>query len=586
MWTGHNAYTQTTTPHSNASLLQANPRNTMYYGQHQYIQPHYGQTSPPPLIAELPAPMPPAPPTTTPDQQLKEDELLAHKIQQLEVNEVRRRSSSAANYQQLPSSVLSTSPQGQSPLLHHQSSQPFRPHSQSISPAAAVFTPGSIGATPLEHSPSLLPEVVTRPRASLYNPQSPSENLPIPVLQERQIPPPPSIPLDPLSLSLYLEQHHQVPYPHQWVLFPAISTFHTQINPSAPGTSWLDTPQSCAWGKSRRSESQRKPSPAIFTFVFKTTHGSLRSPKHSWVMSYAEETPETSKKLSKSKGAAWTYDLKLDPSTGMRKSEVLSHGREKSVLTTYVHAMNYDSLRFIGPDGRAYMWVSSTRLSSMNGSRYDTLRHALFTAVGNIPDPLYGQIVADHAYWDGYVNEMEVHDGTICNGCRTAPINGSLWRCKSCVNHEICNTCRTRSLSGQVIESILPMCRFSLVNLPDETIYIRSPNVDPALVVATLQILKDWEKHTLRGEKSRDSQGFGANEEWARSCDLGIKAHWRAEDLNRKDIPREPDKIVAKTSKAAASATEAVPTLANLADAGLKLGSIHARNGSTTGREG
>jgi hypothetical protein len=169
----------------------------------------------------------------------------------------------------------------------------------------------------------------------------------------------------------------------------------------------------------------------------------------------------------------WAYDLKLDPKTNLRKSEVLAHGgpNAKAVLTTYVHALNYDSLRFIAPDGRAYMWVSSTKLSSINGSRYDTLRHALFVAAGNIRDPLYGHIVADHCFWDG-------GDG------------------------------------GTAAEAL----------------YIRSTGVDEALVVATLQVLKDWEKVTLRAEKRAHGTAFKKSEEEARKCALGKRAYRRAGD--------------------------------------------------------
>ncbi|KAF2853347.1 hypothetical protein T440DRAFT_374570, partial [Plenodomus tracheiphilus IPT5] len=169
----------------------------------------------------------------------------------------------------------------------------------------------------------------------------------------------------------------------------------------------------------------------------------------------------------KARPNTWTYELKMDQKTRMRKSEVLSHGKVKAVLTTYVHASNYDSLRFIGPDGRAYIWVSSSQVSSIGASRYDTVRHALFVATGHIPDPLYGQIVADHTFWDGYVD-------------------------------------------------------------PSEALYIRSSTVDPSLVVATLQVLKDWEKHTLREEKRDDEKGFLASQEAARKCDLGAMSYWKA----------------------------------------------------------
>ncbi|KAF1831033.1 hypothetical protein BDW02DRAFT_506206 [Decorospora gaudefroyi] len=188
------------------------------------------------------------------------------------------------------------------------------------------------------------------------------------------------------------------------------------------------------------------------------------------------ETPvDGGKKLTKGNQPTWAYDLKLDPTTGLRKSEVLVHGGSKSraVLTTYVHALNYDTLRFVAPDGHAYMWVSNTKVSSVYGSRYDTLRHALFVAAGNIADPLYGHIVADHCFWDGHVNP----DGD---------------------------------------------------GVPDEALYVRSSYVDPALVVATLQVLKDWEKHTLRAEKRAHPKAFLATEEEARRCYLGKMSYWKA----------------------------------------------------------
>jgi hypothetical protein len=179
-------------------------------------------------------------------------------------------------------------------------------------------------------------------------------------------------------------------------------------------------------------------------------------------------------KLAKARQTNWTYDLKFDPKTNMRKSEVLTYAgqKAKAILTTYVHALNYDSLRFIGPDGCAYIWVSSTKVSSIKGSRYDTLRHALFVATRNIANPLYGDIVADHCFWDGFVNESE--------------------------------------------KSVLP----------DEALYVRSSTVDPALVVATLQVLKDWEKHALKEEKRMNLTAFLATEKEARNSELGKISYW------------------------------------------------------------
>jgi hypothetical protein len=192
-------------------------------------------------------------------------------------------------------------------------------------------------------------------------------------------------------------------------------------------------------------------------------------------MTCPEEPTDSNKKVSKTQQAMWTYDLKLDSKTNLRKSEALTYGgpSARSIMTTYVHALNYDSLRFIGPDGCAYMWVTSTQVSSIHGSRYDTLRHALFVATGNIADPLYGNIVADHCFWDGHV------DG-----------------------------------SGK--------------SLPDESVNVRSPTVDSAMVVATLQVMKEWEKHTLRQEKRKNPGAFAAVEEEARRCELGASSYWKA----------------------------------------------------------
>ncbi|KAF1955291.1 hypothetical protein CC80DRAFT_364260, partial [Byssothecium circinans] len=170
----------------------------------------------------------------------------------------------------------------------------------------------------------------------------------------------------------------------------------------------------------------------------------------------------------------WTYRLKMDSENKFRKMETLFPAKGKYMITTYVHAANYDSLRFVGPDGRLYLWVSHAPVTAMHGARYDSLRHALFAAHGQ-NDPLYGDIVADHAYWDGF-----------------------------------------------------PSCSFTLVNLPDEALHIRSSTVDPALVIATLQILKDWERHTMRREKAIDPNGFEFSEIRARKGDLGRLSYWKS----------------------------------------------------------
>jgi hypothetical protein len=483
-----------------------------------YIQPHYSGDTSVPLIAELPAPLPPAPPTTTPEEQLKRDELLAHRMQNLEVEGVRTRSQSVVSQHERPASMMPPGSQRLSPLLHQQrsaqtlrlhsksvssfadqrpvsmapvttqqlvplplahqrSAQSLRPHSRSVGATTEPWSRGSFDQPQDPSKFSTLPEVVVEQHPVCYkDPNSPLENLPIPVLLDQQPIRRPSVALEPSSLPGYLEQYRQAPYPPQWNPPPIVSTLYAYQDSKRPsGSSWLDTPDSCAWRTIRPSEHAQTPVPAAYSFKFKSTTGSFRSPKFSWTMACPEEPTDSRKKVSKAQQTLWTYDLKLDPKTNLRKSEVLIQGgpNARSILPTYVHALNYDSLRFIGPDGRAYMWVTSTRVSSIHGSRYDTLRHALFTAVGSIRDPLYGSIVADHCFWDGH-----------------ADTNGA--------------------------------------SLPDEAVHIRQATVDPALVVATLQVMKDWEKHTLRQEKRKNPKAFGAAEEEARRGELGASSYWKA----------------------------------------------------------
>jgi hypothetical protein len=293
-----------------------------------------------------------------------------------------------------------------------------------------------------------------------------------------------------------------------------------------------------------------------------------------------EKPSDPKKKSSKNKQPSWEYELRLDRSSGVRKNEVLSHGREKAILTTYVHASNYDSLRFIGPDGRAYMWVSSSQVSSVDGSRYDILRHALFVAIGAIQDPLYGEIIADHTFWDGHVDANEVHMGSKCDGCQAKPIKGFRWKCKTCHHHDVCEACRKLIIAGGFGATMQQTCKLSLVCLPDEALYIRSPTVDAALVVATLQVLKDWERHTLRSEKLKNTQGFLASEEAARKQDLGIISYWKASDWDKKNTANDRIGTVVKTKSTMEVSGEATSALGILVDAGFALGG-HGTHGAT-----
>lgn len=523
---------------------QPNPQPDYHHPQAYPAQ--YGQTpvkyteppgsTPAIFIAELPGSAPTvAPPlvTTTPAQQLNEDERLAQKLQQLEVQKAQLRARSNSNLN-LRNSFVVAQPDLQNPAsLAYQQEQLGRTHSSSLSsnsPYGAHVSP--------QPSPSLLPEVVggshTVPIAStlpevVVRPPQPavSPNLSRPL---------PSAPVDPISLSAYLERHREVPYPPQWILSPVTSTLYSSFE-YAPKTDFLDTLEAQIWRTTRFSKTGRSPPPPAFQFKFKSIGGSFLDPRFSWIMS----TPAVGKE--EAKNAEWSYHLKRDMRTGMRKSEglvppstrpglrkyesLVQPLRRMEVLTTYVPAVNYDSLRFHGLDGRSYQWVAHAPLSSVIGARYDTLRHALFVSDerSGIKDPLYGHIVADHTYWDGFIDTADVHAGTRCSGCSARPINGLRWKCKSCPDHDVCEPCRISCAS------ITPACKFTLVSLPDETLHIRDPNVDVPMVVASLQVFKDWLMHTLREQRKRDPGRFKANMDAARKGDLGRMRYWKSSDF-------------------------------------------------------
>ncbi|KAF2017491.1 hypothetical protein BU24DRAFT_420532 [Aaosphaeria arxii CBS 175.79] len=503
-----------------------------------YVQPYVAS---PPVIPELAAPAPPALPTSTSAKQLNEDELLARKLLQMEIEEaqglsrVRSTSSTSQGASQIPMSATSTM-LGET----HLNSPISRQHTLHVS---SKYGPDHYAqAAQLQQSPTanaaeLAPEVVQTPR----QPTSPCDVAPEVVTgpahqhhvhtstlrNPSNQPPPPS---DHIATSQYLETHHQVPYPPQWILPPAVATFHSH-SIYGPKADWLESPEAVIWGTARRSEKGRGKSLPTYYFTCKKKGGSLRAPRYQWSMT----NPIAEKKADKTK-ELFKYELRLDPVTNKRKTETLVPIKGRDLLPTYVHAINYDSLNFIGPDGKRYKWVTHAPVNSFNLSRYDTLRHALFvsTITNGNQDPLFGQIVADHAYWDGYNNPDYVHSGIECGGCTMKPIIGTRWGCKVCESHDVCDDCRRANLS------VLPACQFTRFSLPDETLHIRSSRVDVPMVVATLQILKDWEKHTLRTQKAQYPNDFAASVAEARKHDLGALSYWEAGDIQtRMKMPRD-----------------------------------------------
>ncbi|KAF2180424.1 hypothetical protein K469DRAFT_714807 [Zopfia rhizophila CBS 207.26] len=510
-------------PYPNQGYPQSYPQSSPYQGQSPF--PPQGYFKSPTEhslqpIAELPAAAPPAPPTSTPAQQLSEDERLAHQLAQMEVDNARKRASSSASYHQQQYQInMLTQPVPQYPPSQpYQQSSPTGPTSYSPTSPVPYGQQSYHQATHPQYSPHHSPQppyLAPRP-APAPRPQSfhgiPSQ----PMIQIPQASPL----MDPNSLSAYLETHRQVPYPPQWRLPPITSTFYGSFLYS-PKTDWLDTLDSQFWRTIRFSDNGRNPAPPAFKLTFKSRGGNFRDPRLSWTM--ASSAGEKGK-IQKSR-TSWSYSLKRDLDSNRVKSEVIMTPKGKEIHCSYIHAKNYDSLSFRGVDGLLYKWVSHAPLDTLNGYRYDTLRHALFAGSQHGQDPLYGQIVADHAYWDGFVDLSEVHDGIECHGCSQKPVVGLRWKCKTCADHDVCEPCR---LAGK---SLMLDCKFTMVSLPDEALHIRNPRVDVGMAIATLQVLRDWELNTIREQRKQDPVGFELYLDNARKGDLGRIRHWRHTDF-------------------------------------------------------
>ncbi|ORX93619.1 hypothetical protein BCR34DRAFT_451532, partial [Clohesyomyces aquaticus] len=521
-------------------------------------------------VAELPAPLPTAPPTSTPADQLSEDEKLARHLSQIELAEARARSNSNLSQHQRPVTFHQPSPVAMSSEFPEV--LPTGAHSQ------GPYLAGPYGAQPpiqasqphlspdLGHSP---PPLFSSPRPiSMYGTSS---------LQFAGSAPPPTDAVDPLGLATYLETQRQVPYPPQWVLPPITSTLYGSFTPG-PKSDWLDAIESFTWSTARRNEQARTPTPPKFHFTFKTKGGSFRDPRFSWTMT---SSPTTSGKLiSKTAERPWTYNIKRDISSNLKKTETLTPSKGHDLICGYFHGLNYDSLKFIGTDGKVYKWVSHIPLNPLRGYLYGATRHALFVSTQRYgvgaQDPLYGQIVADHAFFDGHIDDLDVHNNIICGGCNISPIIGHRWLCRTCVKqHNLCNTCLQLSKSV-----ILGSCTFTLVSRPDETLWIRSKDTDPAMVVATLQVLKDWEMHSLRERKKKDPEAFKRHIEAARENYLGKVVYWRATDLGQTETGKGEEAVGPGAGAGGVKKGRDIPTETGAAGEGSVDGNVVGEGGA------
>ncbi|KAF2751514.1 hypothetical protein M011DRAFT_473977 [Sporormia fimetaria CBS 119925] len=458
-----------------------------------------------------------------------EDELLARKLQHVELAKARAQSAhelrQRVSHQHLNTGATRQSGDDvslRSTGRHHSASLSSQNGASSFAQATLLQLSPHVSAADLAPEVILFPPT-TDPAARAPEPVASPLPEVVPVkLSRSTVGAYPEL-MDTSTLSAYLEKYLTVPHPSQWILEPVVETLYASYQRPGKGE-WFDTPPNVSWHKSRTTHFRRKesaPAVASFTFKLKSSGGTVRDPRLSWAMYDTRRGAKTTKQKPQ-----WTYYLKLDIITSMRKEETLRMPDGTSILCTYVHATNYDSLRFRMPDGTNYLWVTHGPVTTMRGARYDTLRHALFASSpsSGSQDPLLGGIVADHTYWDGFVDRKRTNEGIRCAGCGTESFPGLRRKCTACADHNVCEDCWICKASFK------PECSMILLSPPDEALYIRSEAVDVDMVVATLQIMKDWEKVIFRSERRKDARGFAASVAKARKGDLGRLSYWKSEE--------------------------------------------------------
>ncbi|KAF2493937.1 hypothetical protein BU16DRAFT_619138 [Lophium mytilinum] len=314
--------------------------------------------------------------------------------------------------------------------------------------------------------------------------------------------------VDPKELVNYLEEHRQPPIPQTWHLPPPTSSLYGTFHPCVD-SDWADPLGAQEWSSLRTVVQQKSPKHApLFYIKMEQKGGHIRDKKYCWTMS----SPSSNAK------SLWSYTLTRNRKTDAVLSETLTNPYGVQIHPKFEATGEYASLTFKNLDGTSYEWRSSARVSSLNGARWDTVRHALFCN---------NAIVADHVFWDGFVDEQEIHKTATCDGCKTKPMVGIRWKCKTCLDdHDVCNPCR------QTGQSVKPSCTWRIKGaLPDESMNIRMQGLDIGMAAATLQVLRDWERHLLREEKAKNPVEVAHAETLAGTQPLGMISYLKAKDL-------------------------------------------------------
>ncbi|KAF2101418.1 hypothetical protein NA57DRAFT_72861 [Rhizodiscina lignyota] len=188
----------------------------------------------------------------------------------------------------------------------------------------------------------------------------------------------------------------------------------------------------------------------------------------------------------------WCFKRKVELNGGKKNVELEGPGG-REVSFKFEHGDpsergGYDKMEFTAPDGTIYEWRTDRPISMLYGWRADFVRYALFRVHRN--GAL--QLVADDALWDGHKDE------------------------------------------------------------PGEAITIRERGLDDAMVLATVQVMKDmqWED-VLRVERNKNKVEFIHAEAQARDTKLGKLSFWRKEDFEDPELQENVANLTEQLTTAA-----------------------------------
>ena len=54
----------------------------------------------------------------------------------------------------------------------------------------------------------------------------------------------------------------------------------------------------------------------------------------------------------------------------------------------------------------------------------------------------FGQTTMNAMFWTKMHQQLDRHEGVMCDGCGMNPLQGIRWKCQTCPDHDVCTWCK------------------------------------------------------------------------------------------------------------------------------------------------